>query len=218
MSWKDELGNYMNDQGKVRVEYLNQHVLEPAVKEFVERMAETEGLQKAEWNKNKEAKPGEGIQDSSLTKFHLRIPHPKIKSTRYMSTNFSSSVYILNGELVFNVRYHFIAGPFLGYKESIDIDALLKKHLGYSDIEFEEFKRDDIFMGDEKQGEEVGMVYSLKAREMINKHGSTYSESYPINEMAESDSICKRLLSLYKESNRLYADFKKNDTKGYLTQ
>ena len=214
----------MNDNGKVRVEYLNKYVLEPAVKEFVERLAETEGLQKATWNKKRVPKSGQRIQDGSLTKFHLYVPHPTLKQTdpqRHvynLDTGFRAGIYVLNGELHFEVRYNYVAGQFLGTKDSPDLDKLVQEAWGCSDEQFLLDKYDlDIDPSVEKNvaKDEPGIFYNAAVANILYKYISTYSESYPVNEMAEPENICKRLLSLYKENNRLYSDLKQKKTIGY---
>lgn len=194
MNWKDELHKYLNDNGLQRISYLNDNIIEPAIRNFVEE------IKKFDWLKDSvyEKKIGM-IDENKLTYFHLYIPHTSIKLDPYIKINpdFFCKVYILNREIIFEVLYDFKAAKLLGEKADLEIKKVILKKSGWTTEELnnkiqEHNNNDGVFT--------IELSFIL----MGIKKEVRYKELFEINEMTDPNEISKRLLLLYKENCKVY--------------
>jgi hypothetical protein len=200
MNWKDELHNYLNENNLLRISYLNDNVLEPAIKNFVEELKRFDRLEKSNWIKKLD-------KNEPNSTFKINIPHIKhdYEGAYSLNPEFSAKIYIYINKLFFEVYYNFETKEIIGDKLNSDIDSLIAES---NNLKIEEVLK----LKTEAQKEEVGVNYlgavGTEYWAMLNKIKSLkifpLKESFEINHMADSDEISKRLFSLYKENCDVY--------------
>lgn len=202
MNWREELHNYLNNNGLLRIAYLNDNVLEPAVRNFVDEVKRFDLLKKASF----ERKTEKTKSNDEITYFYLYVPHVSLQSTPAINPNFRCKIYAINNEINFEVSYNFQAGKLLGDKVDLDIDKAIERIYGITTEEIallkkeyeQETGRDDNYLPG------IGTRYhSMKIK--VEADGEfPYTEAFEVNEMADPDEVCNRMFSLYKENCIVY--------------
>jgi hypothetical protein len=202
MNWREELHNYLNNNGLLRIAYLNDNVLEPAVRNFVDEVRRFDALKKA----SLERKTEKTKSKDDITYFYLNVPHISLKSTPSTNPNFSCKIYVFHNQINFEVSFCYEAGKLLGGKVDLDIDRAIERSYGISGEELTILKAEyekDVRLDDNFRPGTGTKYWEMKSK--LETSGTfPYTEFFEVSKMADPDEVCRRLLSLYQENNKVY--------------
>jgi hypothetical protein len=210
IDWKNELHNYLDNNNLLRITYLNDNVLEPAVQMFIDELKRFDRFKKASWHNTIEKNKG----NNDVTVFNIYAPHTKFDSTNNVNLDpsFVAKIFIDNNKLYFEVFYNLTAKDILGDKLDFDIDNLIAKENNLTIEEVLKFKAEAKKSNNENEWLfEMTTKYWLMLNKIKFQKIATLNESFAVNHMADSDEISKRLCSLYKENCEVYTQLFESD-------
>ena len=191
MNWKDKSGIYFKERGILRIKYLEDQIIAPALEGFTIWLSEFEGLESAHWKWIKDGETGR--------KAKVLVPISQRSDPSNRMKWFSAEVAVRASEIYFWVYFPFKEGVFCGQKPilDIDLDAEIMRKAKWTKEEMEQYR------AEEESGELLLPLYSIIVGGLLDEAKAVYEESFPIGEMFEEEGICERLWGLYEEYGKI---------------